>query len=212
MIVIGLTGSIGMGKTTAANMLRARGLPVFCADEAVKTLYHDPQVIAQIAQHFPDAYDKKTGLIDRAQLKKQLGQDHGKLDILQTILHPPVRQAEHDFIRSARLNGADMAVLDIPLLFETGADDLIDYVLCASAPDFIQRQRVMARPGMSEDMFAFISARQMPDQEKKKRADFVIPTGLSHAHTRRKIGEALNAITQRARSNQPSSLPHKRQP
>ena len=213
MIVIGLTGSIGMGKSTAANMLRAGGIPVHCSDEAVHALYKSSAIIAAIAEVFPAAYDAKTHSIDKTRLKKELGFNHEKLDALQEILHPAVVKMQQDFLRLQRANGIKIVALDIPLLFETGAQTRVDYTFCVTAPDFVQRQRVMARPGMTEEIFAFMLSRQMPNAEKRKRADFIIQTGQGLAQTRQELQDAVSTIKKKHWGNgHESNGPKPRQP
>jgi dephospho-CoA kinase len=210
MIVIGLTGSIGMGKTTAANMLREMGLPVHCSDEAVALLYGRRDVIERIASAFPDAFDKAAARIDRARLKAALGGDAAKLEILQEILHPLVREEQRKFLMLQRQNGAKIACLDIPLLFETGAEARLDYTICVSAPPHIQRQRVLARPGMTEAQFAFILSRQMPDAEKRRRADFVVSTGLGLAQTRAELAGVMRKVREKGCRTECGEAPPKR--
>lgn len=198
MIVIGLTGSIGMGKTTAANMLRVMGCPVHEADRAVHDiLAGDGAATHAVAMTFPDAYDRKKNTIDRSKLRAALGDDPEKWQALEDILHPLVVASEMKFLRDAKNKGAKIAVLDIPLLFETGAETRLDYTICVTAPPFIQRQRVMSRQGMTEADFAFRLSRQMADVEKRARADFVVQTGLGRAHT----GQALQKIVRSLRKS-----------
>ncbi len=201
MIVIGLTGSIGMGKTTAANMLRGMGIPVHCSDEAVARLYHDAAVIAEIRAAIPECYDAASGKIDKSRLRGLVHMNGERLDTLQRILHPRVREAQQEFLKAQALSGVKIAALDIPLLFETRAESRLDYTLCVTAPAFIQEQRVMARPGMTREMLDFMLSRQMPDAEKKKRADYVIETGQGLAHTRRMLEDALADIKKKHSAN-----------
>lgn len=195
MIVAGLTGSIGMGKTTAANMLRSMGYPVHCSDEAVHELYRTGgAAVTPLATLFPEAYDRKSASIDRKKLGEIVWKDPDKKAQVEAIVHPLVRQAQDDFITQCRKQGVKLCFLDIPLLFETGADARVDYTFVVSAPDFVQRQRVLARPGMTEERFAEILTKQMPDKEKQMRADFVIPTGLGMAETRKELQRAVKQI------------------
>lgn len=193
MIVIGLTGGIGMGKTTAANMLRDMGIPVHCSDEAVASLYGRKDVAAEICALFPAACDGNGG-VDRARLRKEIYLDHEKLDALEKILHPPVVEEQRKFLLARRTAGVKIAALDIPLLFETGADKRVDFTICLTAPAFMQEQRVLSRPGMTKEAFDFIKARQMPDEEKKRRADYIVQTGQGFAQTRRELAAALRDI------------------
>ena len=179
MIVLGLTGSIGMGKSTAAAVLRALGLPLFDADEVVHRLLEPRGAAAGlVASSFADV-GSEAGGIDRGLLGRRVFADAASLSRLEAILHPLVERSERRFLARAHSRRAPIAVLDIPLLFETGGERRCDYVLVVSAPKFLQRQRVLRRPGMSEDRLAGILAQQMPDAEKRKRADFVVRTGLN---------------------------------
>lgn len=198
MIVIGLTGSMAMEKTTVANMLRdMKGVAVHCSDEAVRDLYNNAEVIDLIRRRFPATFQKKTNSIDKKKLIGLLGRDHEAWDDLEEILHPYVRCAQQKFIRDQQSLGTSIAVLDIPLLFETGGEQRVDFTLCVSAPEFIQRQRIEARirdGKVSEEDAAFRLSRQMPDAEKRARADFTIPTGTSIAETRKALEKTLAEI------------------
>ncbi len=191
MIVIGLTGSIGMGKTTTADLFRKAGLPVFDADAIVHALYDGP-LAAEIEVAFPGT--TAAGRVDRARLAERLAGDAGAFRRLEAIVHPAVRRAEADFLRQARTAGAPAAVLDIPLLFETGRHREVDKVVVVSAPAEIQRARVLARPGMSEEKFAALLARQMPDAEKRARADFVVPSGEGFAAAKASVAAFLQDL------------------
>jgi len=174
VIVIGLTGSIGMGKTTTAGLFREAGLPVFDADATVHALYDGP-LVAEIEAVFPGT--TMDGRVDRARLAERLSGDVDAFRRLEAIVHPAVQRAEADFLERARAADASAVVLDIPLLFETGRHRDVDKVVVVSAPAEVQRARVLARPGMTEDKFEALLARQTSDAEKRARADFVIPTG-----------------------------------
>ena len=174
MIIIGLTGSIGMGKTTTADLFRQAGLPVFDADATVHALYDGP-LAADIEAAFPGM--TRAGSVDRARLAERLSGDDDAFRRLEAIVHPAVRRAEADFIARSRAIGAPAVVLDIPLLFETGRQGDVDKTVVVSAPAETQRARVLSRPGMTEEKFEALLARQMPDAEKRARADFVIPSG-----------------------------------
>jgi dephospho-CoA kinase len=177
MIILGLTGSIGMGKSTAAAALRRLGVPVHDADgEVHRLLKSNPQAIAAIAAEFPGVAGDVG--IDRAALGRRVFGDPQALRRLEAILHPLVRRAEARFLRCARANRARVAALDIPLLFETGAEQRCDLVVVVSAPEFVQAARVLRRAGMSVERLAAIKARQMTDGDKCRRADFLAPTGL----------------------------------
>ncbi|WP_237152985.1 dephospho-CoA kinase [Oryzibacter oryziterrae] len=173
MIIIGLTGSIGMGKTTTAGLFAARGIPVFDADAEVHRLYAGPLAQA-VEAAFPGVVDD--GRVNRVKLAERVSGNRDALARLEAIVHPVVHAAEKAFIDKARQDGAPAALLDIPLLFETGRDRDVDCTVVVSAPDEIQRARVLARPGMTEDRLASILSRQMPDADKRSRADHVIDT------------------------------------
>ncbi|AUH65108.1 dephospho-CoA kinase [Paracoccus zhejiangensis] len=170
---LGLTGSIGMGKSTTAQMFRDLGHPVWDADAAVHRLYATGgAAVAPLGQAFPGAVTD--GAVDRARLKALLAEDETGFARLERIVHPLVAADRADFIRQHR--DAPIVVLDIPLLFETGGEKGMDGIAVVSAGAELQRQRVLARPGMTEHSFAMILDRQMPDAEKRARADWVIPT------------------------------------
>jgi len=176
MLIVGLTGSIGMGKTTAAMRFRARGIPVFDADAEVHRLYAGP-LASEIERAFPGtAVD---GKVDRAKLSSALVADPNRFRDLEAIVHPKVRAAERRFLQAEHERGEAIAVLEIPLLFEAGADTDVDAIVVVSAPAEIQRQRVLERPGMSETKLAMILSRQLPDAERRARADYVVETGGS---------------------------------
>lgn len=184
MRILGLTGSIGMGKSTAASMLRRMRIPVHCADEVVHELLGTGGgAVAAVAKLYPAAFEKKTNSIDRTVLGKAVFQDAGLMARLEAILHPLVRQKEFKFLQKCRALRKPLVVLDIPLLFETKGEKRVHQVIVVSAPAFIQRQRVLSRSGMSPEKFQAILNRQMPDAQKRNRADMVIATGLGHAVT-----------------------------
>lgn len=171
--LIGLTGSIGMGKSTTAKMFADQGIPIWDADRAVHTLYaKGGSAVAPVAELVPDAHNKDA--IDRDLLKQALAKDPELFPKLEAIVHPLVAQNRAEFI-SAHAD-APILLFDIPLLFETGAEKWLDAVVVVSAPPEIQRSRVLAREGMTENRFQMILSRQIPDAEKRSRADFVIPT------------------------------------
>jgi len=197
MIVVGLTGSIGMGKTNAANNLRRLGLPVFDADETVhRLLAPSGAAVAAVETAFPGVRDERGG-IDRQRLAQRVFGNPEALRRLERILHPIVAQSANRFLGRERGRGARIVVLDIPLLFEGGRRWRCDYVLVVTAPRWVQRQRVMRRPGMTESRFAAILAQQMPDREKRRRADFVVQTGLSRAATLRRLRGIVTILRQR---------------
>ena len=186
MKVIGLTGGIGMGKSTAAAAFRRAGLPVFDADAAVHRLQgHGGRAVPAIAAAFPGAV--RDGAVDRARLRAAAIGDPAAMAGLERILHPLVRQEERAFLARARRAGRRAAVLDIPLLLETGGERRVDLVVVVSAPPAVQMARVRARRRMTPDQISAIVARQMPDWEKRRRADVVIPTGLSRHHALRRL-------------------------
>ncbi|MGD9668684.1 MAG: dephospho-CoA kinase [Hyphomicrobiaceae bacterium] len=174
MLVIGLTGSIGMGKSTAANRFRTNGVAVFDADAAVHQLYSGAAV-RQIEEAFPGT--TVNGIVDRQRLLAALMAEPAGFKKLEAIVHPLVREMEREFLRAEVASGSAMAVLEIPLLFETGGDRLCDVTVVVSAPAEAQRERVLARTGMTQDKLDEILSRQLPDTEKRRRADFVVDTG-----------------------------------
>lgn len=184
MIILGLTGSIGMGKTTASNMLAEAGVPVYSADDAVHRLYAG-RAVPLIEAAFPGTVSN--GKVDRTKLSASVLGKPEALKKLESIIHPLVHEEEAAFLARARADGADIALIDIPLLFETGGHNRVDKVAVVSAPADIQRARVLARPGMTEEKFAAILARQMPDAEKRARADFIIDSSGELEETRAQI-------------------------
>ena len=196
MIILGLTGSVGMGKSTAAREFRRMRIPVHDADKAVhRLLGRGGKAVAAVAAAFPGV--EKGGAIDRAALGRLVFSDPAALKRLEAILHPLVRQAERAFLARARRRRRKLVVLDIPLLFETGGEARCDKVVVVSAPRRVQLARVMARPGMTADRLAGVEARQMPDAEKRRRADIVIETGLDRRHSLAKLHRALRRLTAR---------------
>jgi len=196
VIVIGLTGSIGMGKSTVAGMFRELGIPVFDADAEVHRLYgRDGAAVAPVAARFPGVVCD--GTIERAALARAVTGDDAALAALEEIVHPLVRASEKVFLERARGSGARYAVLEIPLLFETAGADRVDVVAVVSAPADEQRRRVLARPGMSEERLQSVLARQLGDGEKRARADFVIDTGGSLEQTRAGVAALIAALDAR---------------
>ena len=194
MIVLGLTGSIGMGKSTAAAMLRRLGVRLFDADAMVHELLGPGgEAVEAVEALFPAVRDE-TGAIDRRLVGQRVFGDPAALRHLEAILHPLVRRAETRFVGQARARRESLVVLDIPLLYETGAPDRVDYVLVVSAPARVQRERVMRRPGMTESRFASILRAQMPDREKRRRADLVVPTGLGRGLTFRRLRRVVTGL------------------
>jgi dephospho-CoA kinase len=203
MIVIGLTGSIGMGKSVIASMLAKKGVPVHEADNEVHELLAPKgagfRAVAAVFPYYshPQIYGRRTSngrSIKRAELGKIVFNDNEKCKKLENILHPLVREAQNNFIRKHRTAKREIIALDIPLLFEAGSENLVDIILVASAPYEVQRARVLERPGMDEKKFHAILQRQMPDAEKCARADYVIHTGLGRAQTMKELKAALRNI------------------
>jgi dephospho-CoA kinase len=191
MLVIGLTGSIGMGKSAAAAHFRARGVPVCDADAEVHRLYHGEAVPA-IKAAFPSVVHG--GKVDRAALAKEVAGSPEKLKQLESIVHPMVVKAEIDFLCEQEKRGAALAVLEIPLLFETDAHSRVDVTVVVSAPEEVQRARVLDRPGMSPTKLEALLKRQLSDNEKRARADFVVDSGRSLADMRQQIDKILDSL------------------
>lgn len=194
MIVAGLTGSIGMGKSTTAAMFAAEGVPVHDADATVHALYSGPSA-ARIEEAFPGTV--VDGVVDRARLSAAVLGNPEALKRLESIVHPLVRLEEKHFLDASRSRREPLVLLDIPLLFETGREGAVDVVVVVTADAAIQRQRVLARPGMTEEKFAAILARQTPDAEKRRRADFVIDTGRGMDHARAEVRRIVAKLTAR---------------
>jgi dephospho-CoA kinase len=190
MVILGLTGSIGMGKSTAAGFFAEAGAPVHDADAAVHQLY-DGAAAPAIEAAFPGT--AAGGKVDRAKLGEQVLKDPAALKRLEAIVHPLVRRDEERFLQAAEGAGAKVAVLNIPLLFETGGDKRCDAVVVVSAPPEMQRARVMERPGMTEEKFASLLGKQVPDAEKRRRADFVVDTSKDLDSTRAQVRAILQA-------------------
>jgi dephospho-CoA kinase len=198
VIILGLTGSIGMGKSTAAAMLRRLGVPLYDADAEVhKLLARGGGAVAVVEAAFPGVRGE-TGMIDRRRLGQRVFGKPAELRRLEKILHPMVRDVERRFVARARAQHEKLVVLDIPLLFETDRIDRIDGVIVVSAPARLQRERVLRRPGMSRERLAAILAAQYPDRQKRRRADFVVSTALSRAAAVRQ----LRGIVRRVRSGE----------
>lgn len=194
MKIIGLTGSIGMGKSTTADMFDALGVPVFDADAAVHALYAPGgRAVPLIRAVFPDAIAQDGG-VNRTRLGEHMRADSLNLDVLTSFIHPWVGEMRAAFLKDAAAQGASAVLFDIPLLFETGADAKVDAVIVVTAPADVQRARVMARPNMTEALFDTILARQMSDAEKQTRADYVISTADGLAATRKRVAAVLAEI------------------
>jgi dephospho-CoA kinase len=195
MFILGLTGSVGMGKSTAAQFFREEGVPVHDADAAVHRLY-EGEAVAPIETAFPGTTEN--GKVDRLKLASRVLGDPAALLRLEEIVHPLVRREEERFLAEAEKTGAAIAVLDIPLLFETGGETRCDAVVVVTAPPDVQRARVMARPGMTMEKFEAILAKQMPDAEKRARADFVVDSGPGFDAARQQVREILAQIAKMA--------------
>ncbi len=188
MIVIGLTGSIGMGKTTTAKLFAEEGVPVLDSDEVVHALYRG-EGVPLIEAAFPGTII--SGAVDRQRLAEVLQENPANFNKLEAIVHPLVRQRQEAFLAQARKEARQFALLDIPLLFETGAEKRVDKIVVVSCAPDIQRQRVLSRPGMTQEKFEMILDRQMPDAEKRQRADFVIDSGNGVEAARDQVREIL---------------------
>ncbi|HLG47086.1 MAG TPA: dephospho-CoA kinase [Reyranella sp.] len=204
MVILGLTGSIGMGKSTAAKMLRQMGVPVYDADAAVHRLQAPGGIaLPPIEAAFPGVV--KAGVLDRQALGARVFGNKEALRRLEAIVHPLVAREQRRFIRRAAMNRAPLVVLDIPLLFEGLGERRVDGVLVVSAPAFLQRQRVMARPGMTAEKFTGILKQQVPDSQKRRKATVVIPTGLGLAPTRAALAKAVRELTKKPGRSWPSN-------
>jgi dephospho-CoA kinase len=197
MLKVALTGSIGMGKSTVGGMFTALGVPLFDADATVHALYQrGGAAVEPLRAAFADAVID--GAVDRTVLSKLVLNNPDAIRRLEAIVHPLVGQARQQFLAEAETSGAPFVILDIPLLFEGGGENRVDKVIVVSAPADLQRARVLARPGMTEEKFAAILARQVPDAEKRRRADFVVDTGIPLAQTEaqvRRIAAQLNEVS-----------------
>lgn len=193
MIILGLTGSIGMGKSTTSAMFEAEGVPVYDSDAAVHALYAPGgAAVAPVEAAFPGVV--VDGAIDRTRLSARVVGNPQALKTLETIVHPLVGADRIGFFEKAKAEGKDIVVLDVPLLYETGGDRAVSKVVVVSAPAEVQRQRVLARAGMDEAKLDAILARQLPDAEKRARADFVIDTGQGLDHARQQVRAILHSL------------------
>ena len=191
MLILGLTGSIGMGKSTTAKLFAEEGVPVHDADAAVHALY-EGAATPLIERAFPGT--TTAGKVDRQKLAARVVGNEAAMKELEAIVHPLVRQSEIRFIEQARAEARPVVVLDIPLLFETGGEKRVDKVVVVSAPAAEQRRRVLERPGMTEEKFEGLLAKQVADAEKRRRADFVIDTGRGIDHAREQVRSLLAEI------------------
>lgn len=195
MLLVGLTGSIGMGKSTTADLFREFGVPVHDADATVHDLYRS-EAVTPVAERFPQAL--RDGAIDRTALSAILAKSPEQFAELEAIIHPLVRRREIDFVAAERARGSELVVLDIPLLFEVGGEGRMDKVVVVSCDPKIQRERVLSRPGMTKEKFALILSRQVPDAEKRRRADFVIDTGGGLEAARKQVEEVIRRLKEPA--------------
>lgn len=191
MLLIGLTGSIGMGKSTIAKRFAERGVPVIDADEVVHDLY-EGEAVAPIEAAFPGTTDG--GKVDRGKLSQKLMADPAGFKRLEAIVHPLVYEAERQALHQCADDGAHMTVLEVPLLFETGGDARVDVTVVVSAPEEVQRERVLEREGMSAEKFEAIRARQLDEAEKRRRADFIVETHLTIAESYAQVDAIIDAL------------------
>jgi dephospho-CoA kinase len=195
MFILGLTGSVGMGKSATAKMFAEEGVPVHDADAAVHALY-EGEAVKPIEAAFPGT--TADGKVDRLKLGERVIGHADEIRRLERIVHPLVAAVRDEFLAEARRRGAKVAVLDIPLLYETGGESLCDAVVVVSAPAQIQRERVLARPGMTEAKFAALLAKQMPDVDKRARADFVVDTSKGFDAARAQVRDILAQVAKMA--------------
>lgn len=191
MIKAGLTGSIGMGKSTTAHMFRDEGIAVYDADATVHELY-EGEAVPLVEAAFPNT--TSDGKVDRTKLSEYVIGKPENMKKLEAIIHPLVHQKEQEFLKQAQTRGDVLVVLDIPLLFETGGKNRVDKIIVVTAPAEVQRERVMARDGMTEEKFEAILARQVPDSEKRKQADFVIDTSLGLEAAKKQVREIVTSL------------------
>ncbi|CAN7175963.1 dephospho-CoA kinase [Pararhizobium sp. LjRoot235] len=196
MIILGLTGSIGMGKSTAAQMFADLGVPVNDADAVVHALYRG-EAVAPIEAVFPGA--TVAGVVDRKELSRQLSENPALFKTLEAIVHPLVRKAERAFLARHRAEKSPLVLLDIPLLFETKAENRVDAVVVVTCDPATQKDRVMKRPGMTEEKFALILSRQVPDAEKRAKADYIIDTSGEFDSTRTQVAAIVRQVTTQKR-------------
>tara|TARA_Y100001970_G_scaffold294127_1_gene447254 strand:+ start:105595 stop:106248 length:654 start_codon:yes stop_codon:yes gene_type:complete len=201
MLVIGITGSIGMGKSTIAGVFKEYGAAVWDADRAAHSFLEPGGLaVSQIAKLFPKACktnSKDQLFIDRTELGKEVLKKNGNLKAIEKILHPLIHQQEKKFLLSAKLQRYSIVVLDIPLLFESNRTDRFDAILVVSAPEFVQRLRVLSRPGMTNEKYEAILNHQMSDEEKRRKADFVLETGLNKAFSRKSLLRIIKTLEKR---------------
>ena len=202
MIILGLTGSIGMGKSTTLQMFKDEGIATYSADDAVHELYTG-RAVPLVEAEFPGV--TTDGAVDRTKLSAAVMGNLDALKRLEAIVHPLVRQAEQEFLQNAKSSSVKIAVLDIPLLFETNGKERVDVTLVVSAPAEVQRTRVLARPGMSPQKLNAILARQMPDADKRKLADYIIDTGEDLQSVRRQVKALIAKLLKNPKANPPDA-------
>lgn len=200
-LLIGLTGSIGMGKTETAKMFASEGIPVYDADAAVHRLYEPGgAAVPEVEKAFPEAV--RNGKVDRVLLAQVIGKSETGFKKLEAIVHPLVAREQMQFLSDAIQSGAEMVVLDIPLLFETSGHTRMDAVVVVSAPTHIQRARVLAREGMTEEKLDQILSRQMPDEDKRKAAHFIVETDQGLDHAAKQVHEIVVALHKKREASQ----------
>ncbi|AQX28599.1 MULTISPECIES: dephospho-CoA kinase [unclassified Bartonella] len=192
MKIIGLTGSIAMGKSTTADFFKQAGVPVFSADEVVHQLYRSEPIVSLIKDVFPDVIEN--GQVNRLKLSEILINDSEKLKILEEIIHPLVKKKEREFINIARQQKKNLVVLDIPLLFETKSENRVNSVVVVSSPPEVQKTRAMNRPNMNEEKFSIINTKQVSDKQKREYADFIIDTGKDLENTRQQVLQVIKNL------------------
>jgi dephospho-CoA kinase len=198
MIVAALTGSVAMGKTETARLFAARGIPVFDSDAAVHALYsRGGEAVPEIERLVPSAV--QDGSVDRQRLAAEVVAHPDLLEAIENIVHPMVRARQQRFLEEARRAGSDIVVLDIPLLFETGGEKSVDKIIVVSAGDELQRQRAMKRSGMTVQKFEYLMSKQIPDAEKRARADYVIDTSVSIEDAKRQVDQVIAELKRAAR-------------
>ena len=193
MLLVGLTGSIGMGKSKSAELFEAEGLPVYDADASVHALYEKGgAAVAPLSEHFPEAI--KDGAVDRTILGKLVLHDGEMLQKLESIVHPLAGKLQKDFLEMQEAAGKKAVILDIPLLLEKKAEGLVDVVVVVSTTPEVQKQRVLERPGMTAEKFHSILSKQMPDAEKREKADFVVDSTISVADAHSQIRDIISRL------------------
>ena len=193
MLLVGLTGSIGMGKSKSAELFEAEGLPVYDADASVHALYEKGgAAVAPLSEHFPEAI--KDGAVDRTILGKLVLHDGEMLQKLESIVHPLAGKMQKDFLEMQEAAGKKAVILDIPLLLEKKAEGLVDVVVVVSTTPEVQKQRVLKRPGMTEEKYRAILSKQMPDVEKREKADFVVDSTISVADAQSQIRDIISRL------------------